>query len=792
MNDLAEALAAGTRHHQAGQFAEAERIYRQILARDPRHPHALNQLGMLALQSNQLAAAVDLFSRALAVDSTQAAFHANLGEAFRRLNKTREAIDALQTSVRLDGLLAGVHASLGLAWQASARYDDAEAAFRRAIEIEPRSAVARFNLGHCLQAADNLAAAADAFREAIALDDNFADAHNNLGAVLKTLDRPEEAFQQFQTATRINPRHAAAHANLASAYFAAGQLDLAEASCRQAVECDPSAATAGNSLGMLLLERGETEAARCHFQAILQCDSNNVAAHLGLATVSHRMGQWHEAVGHGQQAVAIDSRNVAALNNLGTILAEGGRHDDAIVCFERAIEIDLASAAALGNLAGSLQALGRSGEAIDHHRRAVAADPGKSDLHSSLLYALNYHPDSDADLLFEEHRAWGVRHADPLTAASVPRVVDRSPERRLRVGYVSPHFKSHAVNFFVEPILAHHDHGRYEIFCYSDVDRPDETTARLRGYADQWREIAWLSDERVADQVREDQIDILVDLTGHISSGQRMLVFARKPAPIQVTYLGYQNTTGMLAMDYRLTDEYADPPGTTERWHTETLVRLPRTFFCYLPSSDAPPVVPGPCAVNGYVTFGSINNYAKVTPHVLATWAQILLRVPESSLLVRAEMTPWLEQHLRTTFAAAGVSVERLELVNRLPRRQYLELINRLDVALDPFPFNGHTTTCDCLWQGVPVVTLSGNTYVSRFGGSALATLGLDELIATTREQYVAIAAQLASDVARLQSLRSTLRQRMSASPLLDFAAFTGNLETEFRHMWRRRLEIAD
>jgi protein O-GlcNAc transferase len=311
-------------------------------------------------------------------------------------------------------------------------------------------------------------------------------------------------------------------------------------------------------------------------------------------------------------------------------------------------------------------------------------------------------------------------------------------------------------------------------------------TLRLQPCADVWRNVAHLDDTALAEQIRADHIDILVDLTGHISGGRRMLVFARKPAPIQVTYIGYQNTTGMLAMDYRLTDDYADPPGRTDALHTERLVRLPVSFFCYRPDDDAPEVGPLPAQTNGFITFGSVNAFAKVTHQVLEIWGAILLAVPDSRLVLRADMTESLRARLTEFFTKRGIAAGRLELVDRLPRPEYLKLIARLDITLDPFPFNGHTTTCDSLWQGVPVVTLSGTTYVQRFGGSGLHTLGLDELIAHSVDEYRQIAVNLANDRQRLAELRQTLRPRMAASPLLDFAGFTRRLEAEYRRMWQR------
>jgi predicted O-linked N-acetylglucosamine transferase (SPINDLY family) len=387
--------------------------------------------------------------------------------------------------------------------------------------------------------------------------------------------------------------------------------------------------------------------------------------------------------------------------------------------------------------------------------------------------------------VFAEHRQWGRLHADALTAAAGPHSNDRTPDRRLRIGYVSGHFFGHAVNFFSEPILASHDHRQCEVYCYSNSAHADETTARLRTYAQQWREIHALDDEQAAELVRQDQVDILVDLAGHIG-GNRLLVFARKPAPIQVTYIGYQNTTGMAAMDYRLTDEWADPPGMSEAYYTEKLVRLPRSFFCYRPSPEAPAVSPLPALSNGFVTFGSFNNFAKVTPEVLSAWGALLQAVPQSRLVILAHAVRSLGEYLARAFERQGISAERVTLADRCSRGEYLEWIRRVDIALDPFPFNGHTTTCDALWQGVPVVTLAGRTYASRFGSSAHVNLDLRDLIAQSPEQYVEIATRLAGDVGRLSELRATLRERMAGSPLLDFAGFTRHLEAAYRQMWQR------
>ncbi|MBI3839901.1 MAG: tetratricopeptide repeat protein [Planctomycetia bacterium] len=810
-------LATATRHHQAGQLAEAERIYRQILQVDPQHPHALHQLGMLALQARQFETAEQLIATAIRCDRSQASFHANLGEVYRHLQRTSEAIDCYQMALRMRPDLARVHVNLGTLLHTQGKLSEATASLRTAVKLSPEDAHARallgralhdqkqfaeaescfrrvlrsssgnpeahFDLGSVLGSQGRLLEAAACYRTALELQGDYAEAHNNLATILRDQGSAAEAVVHYEAALKAKPDYAPALANLGAIYQDADELDKANAAYAAALRADPTLVAARNSLGTVLHRQGKLEEARTCFQEVIRSDPHFVAAHINLGNVFQAQRKLTSAIACYQDAVRIDPNQAEAYNNIGVAWSEQGWRDEAITYCSRAIELKPDFGIAYSNLAVALQALGRLDEAIACHRKAVELFPNGAGQHSNLLYALNYHPAYDAPTLFAEHRAWGQRHADPLTAQSLPHTNDRTADRRLRIGYVSPHFMGHAVNFFNEPILASHDRDQFEIFCYSDVDREDSITHRLHDYADHWRSNVGLTDHVVSESIRRDQIDILVDLTGHIG-GNRMLVFARKPAPIQVTYIGYQNTTGMLAMDYRLTDEYADPPGATDAFYTERLVRLPRTFFCYLPSGDAPPVVAAPCVDQGYITFGSLNNIAKLTPDVLATWAKILAAVPGSRLILLGDMTDSLQRYLAERFAAGGIASNRLELANRRPRNEYLELIQRVDVAFDPFPFNGHTTTCDCLWQGVPVVTLSGQTYASRFGGSGLATLGLANLIAGTRDEYVQIAAGLAADVQRLKLLRGGMRERMSGSPLLDFRTFTRNLETEYRRMW--------
>jgi predicted O-linked N-acetylglucosamine transferase (SPINDLY family) len=755
MSAIAETLAQAKAHQAAGRFQAALDTLRAALQLDPNHAEA----------------------------------HYLTGVALVGLGRWREAIDALQTSLRIEPAVATVWHYLGSVLAQGNRLDEAAACLQRALELAPNQERLHNQLGTIFERQGRAAEAEACLRRALTLNPDYAIAHSNLGNVLLHAGRSQDALASYRRAVELNPNLAAAHYNLAHAWQTVGNLQEAVAGYLRAVALQPDFVEAHYNLGNALGDLGDRPRAIGHFRRVIELQSGHFGALLHLGNVFREQGPLEEAISCYRKILAIDPNCAEAHANLGVAFNELGLRDEAIVSIRRAIELAPRATFDHSNLGLALQSVGRLDEAIAEYRQAVALDPDKSGLHSNLLYSLHYLPGASAESLFREHLAWGQRHADPLTKSAPPHAVDRSPERRLRIGYVSPHFRAHAVNFFFEPILAAHDRERFEIICYSDSAVEDETTERLRGYASGWRSSLGLSEEQLSAQIRQDKIDILVDLTGHIAGGLRLPVFARKPAPIQVTYLGYQNTTGMQAMDYRLTDEWSDPPGTTEHLHTEKLVRLPNAFFCYQPSPDAPPITPLPAATAGRVTFGSFNYFAKVTSQVLDAWAQILRRVPRSRLVILADMAASLRARLVETFARHGIAAERLELVHRLPRAQYLELINRVDIALDPFPFNGHTTTCDCLWQGVPVVTLAGHTYVSRFGSSAHRVLGLTSLVAQQPEQYVDIAVSLAGDLSGLGAMRAQLRERMRTSALLDFRGFTSNLEAEYRRMWREYIE---
>ena len=470
---------------------------------------------------------------------------------------------------------------------------------------------------------------------------------------------------------------------------------------------------------------------------------------------------------------------------MAALLKALGRYDEAEECCRSGLQASTADAALLHTLSGALFEQGRVEEAITAVRAALAARADLAVAHSDLVRMLNYVATEDPAAIYEEHRAWGERHARALTEAAPPHRNDPAPARQLRVGFVSPYFRKHAMNFFFESVVEHHDRNAMKMFLYADVAQPDDYSDRLKAHGAEWRRTVGYDDERLARTVRDDAIDILVDLSGH-TPHNRLLAFARRPAPVQVTWNGYPNTTGMKAMDYRITDAYCDPPGTTEALHSETLVRLPDIYMTWRPPTDAPDVGALPALTSGHITFGSFNSCFKVTPALVALWARLLRSVPQSRLMLLTISGRGADRRVHDLFNGNGIGAERLELLPRMSHEEFLAAHRRADIALDTYPYHGTTTTCFSLWMGLPVVTLAGRVHVSRVGVSLLSNLGTPEWIATSGDEYVEIAGKLASDLRALAASRTELRRKMLASPITNGVLGARALEGAFRNMWTR------
>ena len=584
----------------------------------------------------------------------------------------------------------------------------------------------------------------------------------------------------------IQPDHADALHLLGLIIHHAGQSELGANLIREAIRLFPNHPELHYNLGVVLQEAGRPGEAVTAFRSTLQFRPDDWKALTNLGNALMDLGRPAEAIASYHAALRIAPDEAKPHHNLGTALRETGLLDEAIAECHRALKLKPDYAEALNNLGASLNDQGRIGEALAAYRHAIQIKPDYAAAHSNLLLGLHCLPASDARAAFREHCRWDELHARRLANEIVPHGNDRNPGRKLRIGYVSPDFRHHPVATFIEGLLAGHDRSQVEVYCYADLLREDAFSARLRTYAETWRTITGMRDEQVAELIRRDEIDILVDLAGH-TSGNRLLVFARKPAPVQVTYLGYCDTTGMRAMDYRLTDAFADPPCTSEHLHTEKLLRLPDSAWCFHPPAQPPPVEMPPSLRSNKITFGCFNARQKITAELLSTWSRLLLAVPGSRLLLKnlGLRDASVQRRMRDLLIQAGVAGERIELVGWVPTvEEHLATYHRVDIALDTFPYHGTTTTCEALWMGVPVITLAGRTHASRVGVSLLSNIGLHECIAENADDYIRIAAQLSHDLPRLTQLRATLRHRMEASVLMDATRFARHFEAACRQMW--------
>jgi predicted O-linked N-acetylglucosamine transferase (SPINDLY family) len=701
-------------------------------------------------QAGRLQEADELYRMILARHPAHSEAMHLLGILAYQQGRNCDAVELLRKAAALNPQSPQVHYNLGNALKESKKLEEAIAAYRRAVLLRPDYAAAYNNLGIVLNDTGQTEDSISAFRLAIALRPNHAQSHSNLGDALRTNRQLSEAIDAYRRAIALQPNYAEAHNNLGNVLRDAGQFDQAILSHRTALMLRPQSAEFHSNLGNALKDKGDTDAAIAAYQQAIALAPDYAEAHYNLANALKDRGQLDEAIASYRQAIALKPDYAQALSNLGNALADAGEIEPAIAAY----------------------------------RRVVALSPELPEPHSNLLYSMQFDPGCTSQAIAEEHHRWNLRHAEPLRPSITEHGNHPGTDRRLRVGYVSPNFWGHCQSLFMVPLLSAHDRQQVEVFCYADVRRPDAHTDQMRKHVDGWRDIVGQSDEDVAARIRQDQIDILVDLTMHMAHN-RLLTFARKPAPIQVTWLAYPGSTGLGAIDYRLSDQYLDPHGRDESIYSEKTVRLPNSFWCYEPMEGREIADnPLPALESGVITFGCLNNFCKVNWGVLDLWAKVLQQVEGSRLLLLAK-TGSHRQRTLDRLAQQGIDPRRIEFVSYLPRREYLELYQRIDVGLDTSPYNGHTTSLDSLWMGVPVVTLVGERAVSRAGWCQLSNLNLRELAAETDEQFVRIAVELCKDLPSLADLRSSMRQKMLSSPLMDAPAFARDIEAAYRKMWK-------
>ena len=652
-----------------------------------------------------------------------------------------------QSASVIDNLLA-----VAVKHHQEGRFLEAEKFYNEIIKIDPRNSVAYNNLGLIISDRGLYHEAIEIFQKSCELNRNNADAYNNLGNTYKALGKLDQAIECLEETLRIKPEFAGGHVNLGNVFQAQGRFDLAIASYERALRITPEFSEAWSNLGNTYSRMNRNgESTKCYIRAL-----------------------------------AIRPDYADAYNNLGNAFRLESRLGQAVSCFERALRVRPQYLDAYLNLGNTHTDMGRPEEAFACYQRILDVKPDHVGALTNMVFTLNYSDTIEPRALAERHFINGARIDGLASPPPGGHANGKDPSRKLRIGYVSPDLRRHAVTYFFEPLMRAHDRSAVEIFCYAEVFTPDHVTARLQALSDHWMSTLGVNDADLAARIRADGIDILVDLAGH-SAHNRLPAFAWRPAPVQVTWLGYPNTTGMKSVGYRLVDAVTDPEGPADVLASETLVRLEGCFLCYQPPDDAPQPTPPPSLEAGFITFGSFNNLAKLSPATFDAWSKLLARLPTARLMIKSRF--FVEEEARALFyarlAERGVAPERVTMMDALlDTAEHLANYHKVDIALDPFPYNGTTTTCEVLWMGVPVVTLVGDRHAGRVGASLLRSVGLDELVARDPEDYVDIAARLAGDPARLTALRSELRARMAASPLCDGPSFARKVEAAYRRLW--------
>ena len=769
------------RHYEAGRLAASEAACREVLAVEPSQPETLHILAVIAQRVGRYSTALGLVQRAIASQGGVGVFWNTLGTVLHGLGRAEEAAAAYQQSAQLDPASPEPWLNWSNLLLERREYAAAAEACQRAVQLKPDFWQAHRNLGTALSELGQFAAAVGALRAAAAIHPHSAGIRNELGNALTESGCADQAIASYTAALALEPDSPMVRNNLGNALAESGRAEAALAEFRSAVALDPTLPEIHNNIGHALKKMGCLEAAAEAFRKAIEVRPRWPVAYNSLGSLLIDRGELTAGMAECLTALKLDPNLADAHHNVGSALACQYRPDAAIASYRHALRLRPDSAPTYNNLGNALKDTGEFAQAAAAFRRSLELQPDAPEVHSNLIYALPFDPRADAPAIATEQRRWNARFGG---RATFPHLNDRDPERRLKIGYVSADLREHAVSYFLLPLLETHDRAAVEVHCYSSGMRSDSFTQRIRQHADAWHDAVGLDDDAMAGRIRADGIDLLVDLSMH-SSHNRLPVFARKPAPIQLSWLAYPGSTGVEAIDYRLTDASMEPTG--EEGVTpgaERAVRLPDAWCCYRPIGDFPEPGPPPEESAGCISFGSLNNFCKINEPLLRLWARVLEAVPRSRLLILCPEGASGER-VRAFFAAEGIDPARLEPLSYGPWPEYVRHWRRIDLALDAFPVNGMTTTCHALWMGVPVISLAGKRPVSRAGLSLLSTAGLPELVAASESDFVQCAKELAMDRERRTLLRATLRKKMQASPLMDERRFATNVERAYRTLWR-------
>jgi protein O-GlcNAc transferase len=803
-----------------GKAEEARDALQAAINLDPTYAAAHFNLGNASAQMGRHEEALQAYREAIRLKPDFVDAEVAQGCVQQDIGRFKDAVESYRRALEIRPDYVEVHGNLGSVLRKLGQSQEAAASYRRALEINPGSVEMCLELGITLSDSGQHDEALTHLRRGLEIKSDYAELHKARGAVLFDLGRMEEAKTCFRRALELDPGSAIAHCRLGDVQREFGQLDVAVVSYRRALEIAPDFVIGLMKLGTALGELKQPEAAIVNYQRALEIEPDSVIALNNLGNLQKELGQFDAAVASYQHALEVNPAFEGALYNLGNALKELGRFDEAVMNYQRALKIKPDYVGAYCNLGLVQIVIGQLDAAEASLNRALEIDPNLAEAHNNLggvfkergqlkkalmciRKSLEFNPNASeaqgillylhtclADLSDKAMLAEAKRYGELVAKSARPYSSWRNtaePNRCLRIGFVSGDFCYHPVGFFLESILVAlkaQASDRMKVFAYSSRIHFDHLSERIKANCEEWQLVVGLSDEKLAYQIREDRIDVLVDLSGH-TDHHRLPLFAWKPAPVQASWLGYFATTGVEAIDYLIAAPWT-LPATEEVYFTEKIWRLPETRLCFTVPDEHIDVAPPPAMTNGYITFGSFNNLTKMNEAVVSLWSRVLKAVPGSRLLLKTKQLQEasVRQDIVAQFSQCGIDADRLLLESHDSRVKYFEAYHRIDIALDPFPYPGGTTTVEGLWMGVPVITLAGERFLSRQGVGLLMNCGLSEWVAADADAYVACAVSHAANLPALAQLRKGLRQQVLDSPIFDAPRFARYFEEALRGMW--------
>ena len=779
----ADLLKQGMNAHSNGDLFKAEECYNTILAKNPVNPQALLHIGIIHYKRNELAAADEFMTRAYENGLRDESYYINYGLVCEKLNRYKEAEECYNKAISINPKIATTYFNKGLLLYKQFKFKESIECFIKSDELEPDSWLTEFQLGCSLQECKRYDESLEYLYKAHKKQPEHARTLCAIGMSLFRKYKYAEARDYVEKALSKEPQNDIFIFNYAFILKESGEKLKAKAAFEKALEINPNNIEALLGLGRLLTELGDFDSCRELFQKAIDIKPDYYAPYASMG-ISYYKTSTTEALKWFNKALKINPNADDVYSLKGYALNILGNTEEAEKSLRKAIELRENHAEYHQNLGNVLMVQAKIPEALEHCQKSIELNPNSSLAFSNLLLYMHYIPQSTKEDIWNLHKIYS-KLFEPKDLELRPYLSEPRKNRKIRIGLVSSDFRKHSVAYFIEPLLNQKDTRNYEYYTYANVKVPDIFSQRIANLSTKWQSILQLSDVQAAELIRNDQIDILIDLGGH-TADNRLKLFCLKPAPIQVSWLGYPDTTGLNAIDYRIADEYTEPEGA-ENFSSEKIIRLPGGFHCYSALADSPDVVPPPSTKNGYVTFGSFNNFAKCSNETIFLWSEIMKNVPNSKIILKALSLgdKYVQEYAYNTFKNFGIERERITMLARTSSlKEHFENYNNIDIALDTYPYNGTTTSCEAMWMGVPIVSFFGVNHASRVGLSLLSHIGLQQLAAGSPEEFVNKAVALANEEELRTELRSTMRQRLSNSPILNAEHFARKFEAAMSAIW--------